>query len=70
MFYVFFRKNHLFFVENIRDICIIGIFLLILRAEKYIYIMMKLDIVLITYNQAQYIARAMESVAMKNNGVI
>ena len=62
---MFFRKNHLFFGENIRDICIIGIFLLILRAGKYIYIMMKLDIVLITYNQAQYIAQAMDGMIMQ-----
>lgn len=52
-------------MENIKDICIIGIFLLILRAGKYIYIMMKLDIVLITYNQAQYIAQAMDGMMMQ-----
>ena len=52
-------------MENIRDICVIGIFLLILRAGKYIYIMMKLDIVLITYNQAQYIAQAMDGMMMQ-----
>lgn len=32
---------------------------------KYIYIMMKLDIVLITYNQAQYIAQALDGVLLQ-----